>query len=704
MGSLQAILEPRSVAVVGASRRPGSMGWQILHDVLTHGFQGAVYPVNPDAETVHSIRAYSSIKAVPERVDLAVLVVPARLVTAVALECAEAGVKGLVIISAGFREVGGEGVEREAELARKLSGTGVRVVGPNCMGVMNTVPAVSLNATFVPSMPRTGSVAVLSQSGAMGMNILEHAQGLGIGISQFVSVGNKMDVSANDLLEYWKDDPATETILMYLESIANPARFVALGQDITRHKPLLVVKSGRTGAGARAASSHTGALAQTDLVTDSIIRQAGAIRAETVEELFDYAMAFGKQPLPKGNRIAVVTNAGGPGIILADACETHGMDVTPLSEVTQARLRADLPDEASVNNPVDLIASAGASAYEHALDCLLADPAVDAVIAASGPPLGFQAKDIASAIVRAKARHADKPVMAVLMGRRGLPAGFAELHAASVPAYMFPESAARALHAMWRYAGLRARPAGVLRDFDIDHDAVSRLIEATRQAGRIKLSEPDALRVLQAAGISVLPWRFVASGPELGERVAAAAAEVGYPVALKIVSPDISHKSDVGGVAVGLSDDGECVAAADRMLANISADPRVAIDGFLVQRMATKGVETIVGATRNPSMPPLVMFGLGGIYVEVVKDVVMRLSPIQDRDASAMVRGVRLHALLRGVRGEAPRDLNALEEVIQRVSRLCEHHVAIAEMDINPLLSLADSAVAIDARIRIQGP
>lgn len=700
---LDAILKPKSVAVIGASRRQGSIGYQILHNLLNYGFQGAVYPVNPKAATVHSIRAYPSIADVPETVDLAMLVVPAQYVKGIAEECAAAGVKGIVIITAGFKEVGGKGVEREAELVAQLENTGIRVVGPNCMGVMNTDPAVSLNATFAPSMPQAGPVAFLSQSGAMGVSILDHAQSLGIGISQFVSVGNKMDVSGNDMLEYWMDDPATGSILMYLEGIANAARFVTLGQKITRKKPLFVVKSGRTGAGARAASSHTGALAQTDLITDSILKQAGAIRAQTVEELFDYAMAFGKQPLPKGKRVAIVTNAGGPGIIIADACEAKGLHVASLTEETRARLSSRLPEEASVHNPVDLIASANAESYEYALKCVLDDDGIDAVIAAFVPPLGIHAKDVADAIVRANALHDDKPVLAVLMGKEGLPAGLAELHAANVPAYIFPESAARALNAMWRYATLKEQPLGEVREFDIDHKEIGRILEATRSAGQEKLSEADALRVLELTGIPVVPWRYVEAGSEFEERAVAAAGELGWPVALKVVSPAISHKSDVGGVEIGVGDGEECAAALKKIINAVGKHTSTAIDGVLVQRMAGKGIETIVGLTRNPGMPPAVMFGLGGIYVEVMKDVVMRLCPVRDSDAAQMVRGVKMHALLQGVRGDAPRDLKALEEAIQRASQLCMKHPDIAEMDINPLVSWTDGAAAIDARIRLEG-
>jgi len=442
MHSLDPILRPQSIAVIGASRQPNTIGWQILENLLRYGFQGPLYPVNPQAAAIHSIPAYPSVTAIGKAVDLAVIAVPKEHVTAVAQECVEAGVKGLVVISAGFKEVGGAGIEREAELREVARAAGIRLVGPNCMGVINTDPAVAMNATFAPSMPPAGPVAFMSQSGAMGVSVLDYAQSLNIGMSMFVSAGNKADVSGNDLLTYWQDDPRTQVILLYLENFGNPGRFVELARRITPTKPICVVKSGRTGAGIRAAASHTGALAGTELATDAIVAQAGALRAETVEEMFDYAMAFANQPLPEGDRVAIVTNAGGPGIILADACEVSGLTVTHLGEGTQRKLRERLPEEASVTNPVDLIASATPPSYEFALDCVFQDENVDAAIAAFVPPLGIQARDVAEAIVRVNQRYPKKPLLAVLMGREGLPAGMAELQKAHVPAYIFPESVA----------------------------------------------------------------------------------------------------------------------------------------------------------------------------------------------------------------------------------------------------------------------
>lgn len=699
MSSLDPILRPRSIAVIGASRKENSIGWQIMDNLLSHGFDGPIYPVNPKASSIHSVPAFASVRDIPSAVDLAVIVVPKQHVLSVVREAVEAGTKGFVVISAGFREVGGDGVDREQELLEIVRSKGLRMIGPNCMGVLNTEASVSMNATFAPSTPPPGPVAFMSQSGAMGLSILDYAENLGIGISMFVSAGNKADVSGNDLLEYWRDDPGTGLILLYVESFGNPSKFVEIAQEVTRTKPICVVKSGRTGAGARAAASHTGALAQTDLATDAILRQAGAIRAQTVEQLFDYAAAFSNQPLPKGKRIAIVTNAGGPGILLADACDANGLEVATLSAETERALKGVLPEEASVRNPVDMIASAGAKSYERALDFVLRDDGVDAAIASFVPPLGIHTEDIAEALVRTNALHPGKTLLAVLMGQEGLPAGMATLHHANIPAFLFPESAARALGVMWRQKERQGLPRGHVIELDGDDAAVSAAIERTRAAGALKLSEADALRVLEAYRIPVIPWALVEES-----QVASAATELGFPVAVKIVSPDIIHKTELGAVRLGIESVEELEALIPQMLADVGTHfegepPR--IDGFLLQKMAPKGRETIVGLNRMPSVGPMVLFGLGGIYVEALADVALRMCPITNVDADQMIRDVKMFKLLEGVRGEAPRDLEALEDALTRVSQLAMRHPEIAEMDINPLVSLPDGAVAVDARIQL---
>ncbi len=694
---LDAILKPRSIAVVGASRRAASIGHQILDNLLRSGFQGPVYPVNPHAGVVHSLRAYPTVAAIPEPVDLAVIVVPKEQVLAAAEECGRAGVKALVVISAGFAEVGGEGVARERGLVEVVRRHGMRMVGPNCMGVLNTGPAVSMNATFGSAVPPHGPVAILSQSGAIGLSILDLAGELGIGVCQFASIGNKPDVSGNDLLEYWEHDPDVGVILMYLESFGNPRRFFRLASRIGRKKPIFVVKSGRTAAGALAASSHTAALSGADLAVDVLLRQAGVLRAETVEELFDYAMAFPRLPVPRGPRVAIVSNAGGPAIILADACESSGLKVSELAPETQRAIAERLPEEAAVRNPVDLVASATAAKYGEVLSVVLRDPNIDSVIASFIPPLGIQAKDVADAIVGAAAGRPAIPLVAVLMGRASVSAGMRTLMEAGIPGYMFPESAARALAALNRYRAWRDRPEGTEHAFPADRDRVAAILAAARTEGRAKLTEAEALAVLDAYGIPTAPWRAVRTA----EEAMLAAAAVGYPVVLKVMNDQVVHKSDVGGVVLDLKTVDEVRAGYARLVRRVRERTGLAVKEVLVQAMVPGGRETIVGMSRDPRVGPLLMFGLGGIFVEAMRDVAFRVHPVTDVDAREMVREIRGFKLLEGMRGETSVNLVGLEEVVQRVSQLVGDHDAIAELDVNPLLALPDRVVALDARFRI---
>lgn len=697
---LDPILRPRSIAVIGASRTPATVGYQILDNLLRHGFTGAVYPVNPSAASVHSIRAYPSVEAIPDEVDLAIVVVPKQHVVSVAEACGRKGVRGLVVISAGFKEIGGAGVEREQALMEVVRRHGMRLVGPNCMGVLNTAPDVRMNATFAPTMPPSGPVAFMSQSGAMGVTILDYAAEYGIGISQFVSVGNKPDVSGNDLIRAWAQDERTRVMLMYVENFGRPSRFIELAREITRTKPIMAVKSGRSGAGARAASSHTGSLAGTDAAVDALFAQSGAIRVDTVEELFDFAMAFSHQPIPRGNRVAIVTNAGGPGIIIADACEAAGLEVPELSEETRARLAAHFPEEASLRNPVDMIATATAQSYRIAVEAVLADPRVDAVIATFVPPLGVRNEDVAEAIVSVAAGQTEKPVLAVLMGRDGLPEGLAELNAAGIPGYRFPESAVRALAAMYRHGRWQARPAGAVRAYDADRATVAAIVAEARAEGREKLTETEVLLALEAYGVPVAPYRVARTA----EEARAAAEALGWPVVLKLLSPKLIHKSDVGGVAVGIRGADALREMFRRMTEEVPARAGISpadVEGVLVQKMVTGGKETIVGMHHAPGFGPLLMFGLGGIYVEALGDVAFRLHPVSDQDARDMVRAIRGIKLLEGVRGEPPCDLAAVEDVIQRISQLVGDHPQIRELDVNPWLALPTGGVALDGRMTI---
>ncbi len=695
---LTSILAPRSIAVVGASRTPGTIGHQLLTNLIAEGFTGAVYPVNPKARAVCSVASTPSVSALPEPPDLAIVCVPKEAVVEVADECGAMGVRGLVVILAGFREVGGEGAPRERALLEQVRRHGMRMVGPNCMGVINTHPDVSMNATFAPGMPPAGHAAFVSQSGALGVSVIDYAREYGIGIAQFASVGNKADVSGNDLLAHWEHDDNVRVILMYVENFGNPRRFLEIASRITRHKPIVVVKSGRSRAGARAAWSHTGALAASDTAVEALLAQAGVLRAGSVEELFDMAMALGVTALPASRRTVVVTNAGGPGILAADALDAAGLEVVELSPATLERLKPLFPPEASVRNPLDMIASATPDGYRVAVSALLDDPNVDAVLPIFIPPLNTEQEAVAEAIAAAARTNRAKPVLAVLMGRRGLPEGRAELHAAGIPAYVFPESAARALAALNRHREWMARPTEAAAPLEVDRALAGAIIARAVGEGREQLSELDALRLLDAYGVPTALARLATGA----EAAAEAAGALGYPVVLKIVSPDVVHKSDVGGVRVGLRSAAEVRAAyQDLVAAVVQRAPGARITGALVQRHVGGGRETIAGVVRDASFGPLVMFGLGGVFVEAMRDVVFRMPPLGPRAAEEAVRAIRGLALLTGARGSAPSDLGAIADALRRVGQLALDHPAIAELDVNPLVAFERGVVALDARVRL---
>jgi acetyl coenzyme A synthetase (ADP forming)-like protein len=713
---LDAIFRPRSIAVIGASRHRGTIGGEIFHNLLEFGFTGPVIPIHPKAGAIQGVRAYPTIRDVPDPVDLAVVVVPAAQVETVLEACGRKGVSAAVVISAGFKEIGAEGQERERRLVEIARRHGMRLVGPNCLGVLNTEGGVRMNATFAPTIPGPGAVAFSSQSGALGLAILDLAAKLGIGFSQFVSVGNKAEVSGNDLLEFWEKDPGTRLILLYLESFGNPRRFLELARRVGRVKPIVAVKSGRTLAGIRAASSHTGSLAGPDTAVSALCTQAGVIRTDTMEELFDVAMLLANQPLPRGPRVGIVTNAGGPGIMASDACETHGLEVTPLSERTCTALRDFLPLEASVRNPVDMIASATAESFEQAVRLVANDPNVDAVLALYVPPMVTRPLDVARAIVRggeaaqadARARGLEpKPLLSCFMGSHGVHEGLRSLQEGHIPSYAFPESAAIALSHAVRHARWRETPEGVVPLFaDVDRRAARRVIEAARAhlvPGESGWLEPDQTRALLSAYGIATPITVLATGVD--EAVEGAEA-VGYPVAVKLVSPTLTHKSDVGGVLLDLRDAAEVRWAFHEIRRRLERSRSDAgMTGVIVQPMVTTGTEAVIGMTRDPVFGPLVMFGLGGVQVEVMRDVVFRIHPLTDRDASDMVRGIRGVKLLQGYRGAPRSDMAALEEALLRVSQLAGDHPEVVEMDLNPLRvhGLGEGCEVLDARVAVKG-
>jgi acetyl coenzyme A synthetase (ADP forming)-like protein len=699
--SLDPLLKPRSVAVIGASRQRGTIAAEVFHNLIEGGFSGAVYPVNPKASVVHSVKAYPTIEEVPDAVDLAVVVVPAKQVCDAVEACGRKGVRAVVVITAGFAEVGAEGRALQDKLVAIVRHYGMRMVGPNCLGIVNADPEVALNATFATTQPPYGNVAFSSQSGALGLAILEYARELGIGVSQFVSVGNKADVSGNDLVEYWGADPATRVILLYLENLGNSQKFMELARSVSRAKPIVVVKSGRTEAGARAASSHTGSLAGMDVAVDALLGQAGVLRTDTIDELFDVAMLLASQPVPRGKRVAILTNAGGPGIMASDACESRGLEVARLSEETQRALAAFLPAEASVKNPVDMIASASGAQYERALSLLLAAPEVDMVLVLFVTPIVTDASDVANAI-RAGASASDKCVATCFMGRRGVPEAVRTLREGRYPSYAFPESAAAALAKAARYGEWLAKPEGRrVVPSGIDRDRARAVVQS---AGPRWLDPAEVQAVLDAYGLRI-PRSFVArSADEAADFSARAAAESGVKqVALKLVSDTITHKSDVGGVILALEGPERVREAYLAMSERLAAKGLAAqMQGALVQEMVAPGVETFVGATRDADYGALVAFGLGGVQVELWKDVVFRVSPLRDVDARAMTEQVRARALLDGFRGAPAVDRDALVDAILRVAQLMEDLSEVSEVDVNPLIASPTGVIAVDARIRVR--
>jgi acetyltransferase len=697
--SLDAIFRPRSVAVVGASAKKGGIGREVFDKLLESDFNGPAYPVNPTANFVHSVKAYPSVTDLPEPVDLAVIVVPQRVVLSVVEECARKGVKGIVVISAGFKEIGGEGTKLERRMVELIKQHGMRLVGPNCMGIINTEPAVRLDATFAPTIPKRGNVAFVSQSGALGVTVLEFANNLNLGVSMFASVGNKADISGNDLLEYWKDDSSIDVILMYLESFGNPRKFTRLAREVSQKKPIIVVKSGRTASGARAASSHTGALAGMDMAFDALFKQCGVIRAETIEVMFDISMALANQPIPKGNRVAVVTNAGGPGIMAADACESLNLEMIELSEETQRKLRDYLPPEASVRNPVDLIASGDEETFQYALDQVLQDEKVDSAIVIFVPPIFTDPTKVARRISEVAHRF-DKPVLGCFMGTKGVAGGVEELKRHQIPAYLFPESAAEALSAMVSYGRWKQEERGKVVEYEVNRVAVTEVLNRCKQDERQHLSDLEVLQVMEAYGI---PFARSVVGCSLDE-VKEGAAGMGYPVVLKVMSKDIIHKSDIGGVVVDIRSEDELEKAYKKMGSGINKRG-IATDElcFAVQEMISGGRETILGLNSVPNFGHLVMFGLGGVYVEALKDVCFRISPLTDRDAAEMVEGIRGYPILKGIRGEKSVAFERITETLMRLSQLAHDFPEILELDINPFITFPEPerCKSVDARIRI---
>ena len=697
--ALGVLLRPRSLAVIGASRRRGTIGGELLHNLIAGGFAGEVHPVNRSAGHVQGRPAFPSVLAVPGDVDLAVIAVPAAEVVEVARQCADKGARSLVVVSAGFAEAGVEGAERQRELLEVCRAAGMRLVGPNCMGVLNTHPAVRLNATFAPAPPPPGRVGFLSQSGALGLALIARAAALGLGLSSFVSVGNKADISGNDLLQHWEADPGTDLILLYLESFGNPRRFARIARRVARSKPIIAVKSGRSAPGERASSSHTGALvAGSDATVDALFAQAGVIRTDTLGELFDVASLLASQPPPAGPRVAVVTNAGGPGILCADACEAAGLEVVELSPDLRRRLDAFLPAEASSANPVDMLAAAGGEDYRRVVEQISRSGEVDAVVTIFIPPLPGRAGEVEAALCRARSALPEGlPLLAVMMSGERPPSE----PGSRLPTFGFPEEAARALAHAARYGAWRARPQEPVAEFpDARADEAAAAIAAAlaRDAGAERWLPPEAVeRMLDCWGVPLVESRLAYTAEEAGW----AASELGGAVALKAVGPGLVHKTEIGGVRLGLEGAPETERAAAEMAACVAGAGH-SIDGFQVQRMAPAGVELLVGVVHDRHFGPVLACGAGGTSAELLGDLALRLPPISRRDGAAMLRSLRSFPLLQGYRGAPGADMEALEELLLRVGALAETHPEVAEIDLNPVVATPTGSVVVDARVRVE--
>lgn len=702
--SLNPVFYPESIAVIGASRRPEAVGHAVFKNLINGGYQGVLYPVNPKAHAIHGVRCYKSVSDIPDPVDLAILIVHAEASLETFRECLKKGIKAAIIISAGFKEVGEEGALIEKKITQLARKNGIPLLGPNCLGLINTDPRVSMNASFGRAMPKQGRIAFISQSGALCTSVLDYAKGANIGFSKFISMGNKADVTELQLLEYLANDDETDVILMYLENLSHPREMLSLARGITGDakicKPILAIKAGRTAQGAKAASSHTGALAGSDDIYNALFEQGGIMRVDSVQELFDYAQAFSLRKLPKGNRVAIVTNAGGPGIMTTDACVRYGLEMAEISDAAKKELRKHLPATANFNNPVDVIGDAQHERYEAALEIVLKEPGVDSVIVILTPQAMTDIEEIAEVVGRIASESA-KPVLACFMGIVDVSGGVKVLEERwKMPSYRFPESAARTMAVMAQYGEWMRRPRTEVRNYEVDQARAAKVLRKAVREKRTALYDYEVREVLGAYGFDLLPMQLAANP----KAAAKAAVEIGCPVVVKISSPQILHKIDAGGVALNVKTPEDVEKVTEEMLKRIAkTHPNANLLGVTVQKMAPKGREVILGLNKDPLFGPTLMFGLGGTYVEVMKDVTFRVAPIRQLSARHMIRAIKSFKILEGVRGEKPADLEKIAENLERLSQLAVENPEIAELDINPLFvyNKGEGCAVIDARILV---
>ena len=700
MTNLDKIMKPKSVAVIGASTKEHTIGSDIMKRLQEYKFNGNIYPVNPKGGVIEGLQAYTSILEVPGEVDLAIIVVNQKFVLDTIDQCNQKGVKGLVVITAGFKETGKEGAEAEKQLLAKVQEYGMRCVGPNCLGVVNTHPDVRLDGCFAETLPERGHIAFVSQSGALGGGILNILKDLNLGFAQFISIGNQADVNAETAMEYWENDEDVDQILLYMESIANPSNFRKLATRISKKKPILALKAGRSAAGASAASSHTGSLAGADKAANALLAQSGVIREYSLKNLFSTAKVFANCPIPRGNRVAIITNSGGPGIMATDAICENGMQMAPITEETKAKLRSFLPAAASVKNPIDMIASAPIEHYTQTLETVIADDNVDMIMVIYLPFLGLKDIDVAKALMEIKAKNPQKPIIGVFMTTSNFFTTISEMDV-NMPFFMYAEEAAEGFLRLDQQRKWIERPEGKIPVYDVDREKAKQIIKQSLAEGRAQLTTRESIDVLDAYGIRVCKSGFATTE----EEVISVGNSIGYPVVMKMTSKTTSHKTDVGGVRVNIQSEEQLRAEYQDLIAKLTEKGLIdGLEGVIIQEMVKGNREMVCGIATDPQYGPMMMFGLGGVFIEVMKDVTFRIAPLTDVDADEMIKSVKAYKLLEGARGTTPAQMDQIKETLLRLSQLVHDFSFIDELDINPLLisEKTGEGIAVDGRIKVR--
>ena len=700
MNILDKIMRPKTIAVIGASTKEHTIGSDIMKRLQEYNFNGEIYPINPKGGIIEGKQAYTNVLEVPNEIDLALIVVNSKFVLDTIDQCNEKGIKGLCIITAGFKETGKEGAELEAQLVEKLNKYGMRCVGPNCLGVVNTHPDIKMDGCFAESLPERGHIGFVSQSGALGGGILNILKDLNLGFAQFISIGNQADVNAETALEYWENDDDVQQMLLYMESIQNPANFRKLATRISKKKPILALKAGRSAAGASAASSHTGSLAGADKAANALLQQSGVIREYSLKNLFATAKVFANCPIPKGNRVAIITNSGGPGIMATDAVCEYGMQMAKITDQTKETLRSFLPAAASVKNPIDMIASAPIEHYQQTLQTVIADENVDMIMVIYLPFLGLKDIDVAKAVMEIKAQYPHKPVIGVFMTKNEFFTKLSDMNV-NMPFFMYAEEAAEGFMRLDQQRQWIERPEGKIPCYDVDRNKVENIISKSLKEGRAQLTTLESIDVLQAYGIRACKYGLATNE----EEVATLGNEIGYPVVMKMTSKTTSHKTDVGGVRVNIQSEEQLRAEYRDLIAKLTEKGLIdGLEGVIIQEMVKGSREMVCGIATDPQYGPMMMFGLGGVFVEVMKDVTFRIAPLTDNDAIDMIKSVKAYKLLEGARGTTPANINQIQETLLRLSQLVNDFNYIDELDINPLLisEKTGEGIAVDGRIKVR--